>query len=66
MYKIRQDEIQKIRKKYQTKYISEKADISRVHLYNIFNGKSNCSKKTAKLIANSIDYEVEDLFIEIN
>lgn len=65
MYKIKDDMIDLIKEKYKLRYIANKSMISESYLSLLINQKARCSKKTALLIANSIDSKVEDIFVSV-
>lgn len=65
MYLIKENMAELIKEKYKLRYIANKSMISESYLSLLINQKARCSKKTALLIANSIDSNVEDIFISV-
>ena len=67
MYIMKEEEAEKIKRKYRQNYIAEEVGLSITYISLILSGKKSCPKRTAYCITKTIDEnsEIEDLFVRV-
>lgn len=66
MYKIKEEKAKEIKEKYKIQWVQKETEISQSYLSQLFNRKKECSSKLARIIANVLELEVDEIFDKVN